>query len=317
MIQNNKKIAKIAKIAFLYYKKDKNQEEISKIMSIARPTVSKLISEAKDLSLVDFKIKYPWRDKELENKIINKFNIKEAVVIECLNNSEDEIIMEIGIAAANYFSNIIDKVKNVGISWGQSLYSMIENLNTKNSSVENIIQMIGAAGYENKNYNGPLLAQYLSKKLNSQCLMIHSPLVAGNKDIAKFLINDNNIKNIFKKISNLDIAFVGIGCVELKNNSLYKTGYISEEELNKIKNAGAVGDICANFYDINGKELDIDINNRVIGAKLSDLKKIKNVVGVASGLIKSKAVYSALMGKYLNTIIIDSELAKSLLNHKQ
>ena len=62
------------------------------------------------------------------------------------------------------------------------------------------------------------------------------------------------------------------------------------------------------------KELDIDINNRVIGAKLSDLKKIKNVVGVASGLVKSKAVYSALMGKYLNTIIIDSELAKSLLN---
>ena len=63
--------------------------------------------------------------------------------------------------------------------------------------------------------------------------------------------------------------------------------------------------------------MDIDINNRVIGAKLSDLKKIKNVVGVASGLIKSKAVYSALMGKYLNTIIIDSELAKNLLNHKQ
>ena len=191
---------------------------------------------------------------------------------------------------------------------------MIEQLNTKNSSVVNIIQMIGATGYENKNYDGPLLAQYLSQKLNSQCLMIHAPLVVGNKEIAKSLMNDNTIKNILKKISNLDIAFVGIGCVELKNNSLYKTGYISEEELNKIKNEGAIGDICAHYYDINGKELDIDINNRVIGAKLSDLKKIKNVVGVASGLVKSKAVYSALMGKYLNTIIIDSELAKSLLN---
>ena len=236
MIQNNKKIAQIAKIAFLYYKENKNQEEISKIMSIARPTISKLISEAKDLSLVDFKIKYPWRDKELEKEMINKFNINEAIVIECLNNSEEEVITEIGIAAASYFSNIIDKVKNVGISWGQSLYSMIEQLNTKNSSVVNIIQMIGATGYENKNYDGPLLAQYLSKKLNSQCLMIHAPLVVGSKEIAKSLMNDNNIKNILKKISNLDIAFVGVGCVELKNNSLYKTGYITEEELNKIKN---------------------------------------------------------------------------------
>lgn len=316
MHYDNKKMAQIAKIAFLYYKENKNQEEISKIMSIARPTISKLISEAKDLSLVDFKIKYPWRDRELEKKIINKFNIKEAIVIECLNNSDEEIIEEIGIAAANYFSNLIDKVKNVGISWGQSLSSMIEKLNTKNSSVINIIQMIGATGYENKNYDGPLLAQYLSKKLNSQCLMIHAPLVVGSKDIAKSLMNDNNIKNILKKISNLDIAFVGIGCVELKNNSLYKTGYINEEELNKIKNAGAVGDICAHFYNINGEELDIDINNRVIGAKLSDLKKIKNVVGVASGLIKSNAVYSALIGKYLNTVIIDSELAKSLLDYK-
>ena len=57
MHYDNKKIAQIAKIAFLYYKKNKNQEEISKLMSIARPTISKLISEAKDLSLVDFKIK--------------------------------------------------------------------------------------------------------------------------------------------------------------------------------------------------------------------------------------------------------------------
>lgn len=50
MHYDNKKIAQIAKIAFLYYKKNKNQEEISKLMSIARPTISKLISEAKDLS---------------------------------------------------------------------------------------------------------------------------------------------------------------------------------------------------------------------------------------------------------------------------
>ena len=47
MHYDNKKIAQIAKIAFLYYKKNKNQEEISKLMSIARPTISKLISEAK------------------------------------------------------------------------------------------------------------------------------------------------------------------------------------------------------------------------------------------------------------------------------
>ena len=108
MHNDNKKIAQIAKIAFLYYKKNKNQEEISKLMSIARPTISKLISVAIDLSLVDFKIKNPWRDKELEKQIINKFNINEAIVIECLNNSEEEVITEIGIAAANYFSNIID-----------------------------------------------------------------------------------------------------------------------------------------------------------------------------------------------------------------
>ena len=76
MHYDNKKIAQIAKIAFLYYKKNKNQEEISKLMSIARPTISKLISEAKDLSLVDFKIKYPWRDKELEKQMdLNKNQI--------------------------------------------------------------------------------------------------------------------------------------------------------------------------------------------------------------------------------------------------
>lgn len=313
ILNDDKKIAMISKIAFLYYKKNKNQQEIAELMSIARPTISRLLNEAKDLELVDFNVKYPWRSKDLEKKILSKFKVSEAIVIESISDSDENIIKEIGIAAANYLSPILDKIENIGISWGQSLYTMIDQLDNKNSSVKNVIQMIGATGYENNTNNGPFLAKFLSEKLNSKCIMLHSPLVVENSNIAKSLMNDNNIKNTLEKIESVDIAFVGIGCTDINHNSLYKTGYIDKKELDEIKKSGAVGDICAHYYDKDGKELDIDINSRVIGVNLSQLKNIKKVVAVASGIVKSEATYSALIGEYIDTIIIDSELARSIL----
>lgn len=314
MINNyDKKNAQIARIAFLYYKQNKSQQEISELLSIARPTVSKFISEAKELSLVDFKIKYPWRIKELENKIVDTFKIDKAIVIETSDTSRDIILKELGISAANYVSPIFEKVKDVSISWGQALYNMIEELKCYNSSVDNVIQMIGATGDENNPYDGPLLAQYLSKKLNCNCLMLHAPLVVGSESIAKSLMKDNNIKNVLGKAAKVDIAFVGIGCVKIEYNSLYKTGYIDKNELNLIIDSGAVGDICGHYYDKNGKELDININSKIVGMGLNDIKKIKNVVAVAGGEIKAQAVYSALIGKYINILIIDSKLAKQIL----
>lgn len=101
---DDKRIAQISKIAFLYYKENKNQQEISDIMSIAIPTVSKILSEAKKLSLIDFNVKYPWRCKDIENSIIKDYGIDNAIIVEISNDSYKILLKELGIATANFLS---------------------------------------------------------------------------------------------------------------------------------------------------------------------------------------------------------------------
>ena len=74
-----------------------------------------------------------------------------------------------------------------------------------------------------------------------------------------------------------------------------------------------IGHIGGHFYDINGKEINTSLNDRMIGIGYDDLERCKNVVCVAYGEAKAAAVAGALRGGFINTLIIDSACGEKLL----
>ena len=56
-----------------------------------------------------------------------------------------------------------------------------------------------------------------------------------------------------------------------------------------------------------------DVDDRVIGITLDELKKIDRVVGVTGGPQKEKVIRAALIGKLINVIITDQQSAKKLI----
>lgn len=51
----------------------------------------------------------------------------------------------------------------------------------------------------------------------------------------------------------------------------------------------------------------------MIGISYEDLKKCKNVICIASGEAKAKAIAGALRGDLINTLIIDSVCGEKLI----
>lgn len=80
-----------------------------------------------------------------------------------------------------------------------------------------------------------------------------------------------------------------------------------------IRSQNGAGDILGQFYDTNGDLLELSHHNRLIGTPLSVLRNMKHVVGVAGGTEKIDAIYGALKGKFIHTLITDEETALSLL----
>ena len=58
--------------------------------------------------------------------------------------------------------------------------------------------------------------------------------------------------------------------------------------------------------------LKADWYNRRLSIDLAQLRNIDNVIALAAGKEKNQAVIGALRGRYVNTLIIDLTLAKSI-----
>ena len=74
-----------------------------------------------------------------------------------------------------------------------------------------------------------------------------------------------------------------------------------------IRSQNGAGDILGQFYNTNGDLLELSHHNRLIGTPLSILRNMKHVVGVAGGTEKIDAIYGALKGKFIHSLITDEE----------
>jgi deoxyribonucleoside regulator len=71
--------------------------------------------------------------------------------------------------------------------------------------------------------------------------------------------------------------------------------------------------MCGQFFDTQGKIMDVELNQRSIGIGLSTLQNIDPVVAVAGGEAKAEAILGALRGRFLNVLITDDAAALKVL----
>ena len=89
------------------------------------------------------------------------------------------------------------------------------------------------------------------------------------------------------------------------------------EELDQLRQQGAVGDVCLRFFDVNGNPIENALDNRVIGMQLEQLGKVERSVGIAGGKRKFEAIRGALRGKLINVLITDRRTAERLVDGVQ
>ena len=140
--------------------------------------------------------------------------------------------------------------------------------------------------------------------------------VVGSVDSAKLLIADPHVKQALELAKKTDVAFVGIGATRHNPFLMRNEEVITEENMEKLRSQGAVGDISLNFYDIDGHEIKSDFNRRVIGISYDTIKQFPRVVGIAGGPEKYEAILGAVQGKLINALITDQVTAENLAKEK-
>jgi len=133
----------------------------------------------------------------------------------------------------------------------------------------------------------------------------------GEAQIARFLQPQVNLA--LDKAKNSDIAFVGLGHFR-KDSVLRKSDVIfSPGDLDFLDKKGAVGDISLRFFNKNGEFITGDIDERVVGLTVEEIKNIPRVVGIAGGRQKLETIHAALKTKMVDILITDDKTANELI----
>ena len=113
------------------------------------------------------------------------------------------------------------------------------------------------------------------------------------------------------------LAITGIGTVQEIASSFLRAGLLTRADLAHLRDRGAVGEIAGRFYNSQGTADGLEINERIIGVELEDLRRIPLVVAVARGLTKVEAIGGALQGRYLRVLVTDDITARAVLEQGQ
>ena len=137
--------------------------------------------------------------------------------------------------------------------------------------------------------------------------VIPSPIMASTSSLAAALREEPTIQQVLKQACAVDQALVGVG-TPTADATIVHMGYLNADDARGLRERGVVGDILGQFFDAEGKVVELPIHDRRIGIDLSELTRIPKVVGVAGGLYKAEAILGALHGGFLD-VLVTNELA--------
>jgi deoxyribonucleoside regulator len=304
----------LADVAEMYYLEQKNQAEIAKAVGVTRSMISRMLTEARESGIVEIRIQRPLQsDPELERALKEHFGLKDVYVVITSHRNGERLTSTLGSAGAMMLKRYLAPNRILGLAWGTSIGATVDAFEVAEPMPGKVVQLVGAMGAHNMKYDGHDLVARITEKLGGEAYYLNAPYLCQTAEMAKSLLETKSIRETISVGKKTDVALLGIGTTALEYSSFYLAGYVTRRELEELRRAGGIGDVCGLHFDINGQPACDDFCERLVSIRRPDLLTIPIRLGVAGGEGKTDAILGALRGKYVNVLVIDSITARKVL----
>lgn len=303
--------------AWLYYQDGLSQSEVANIMSVSRVTVVKYLHLAREKGFVNISLDSSvFSTIDYSIRIKAKFNLNNVLILpdEEKNKSQQTSNMNrerLAKAGAMYLSQIISNDDILGVAWGRTIHKLGHYLPTKTLENVTVLQMIGAVAPQ-PDFTTAESAALIANKFSGCSINLHVPAVVSNARLAMELQAEPIIRCNFSALNQCNKALFVVGNTQ-DDNPLITTGVLATNEMAQYRDLGAVGVICGRFYDAQGNPLLSDIDLRIMGISLAQLRQIPQRIFIAGGVENVAATIGAIKGGYATDIVIDEVTALALL----
>lgn len=305
----------LSEIADLYYNKGLSQQEIAEHVEMSRPSISRLLLEARDNEIVEIKINHPIPTAPaLEEELMNRFSLKGAHILERGISTADDSFRNLGRLGADVLGKYMQDDMILGLSWGTTVHVVVEELRPKRLPNVKVVQLIGGVGAPYSSIDGPEQVRRSSEMLGAQHYYLNAPMLVDSPDVASALREDHSIKEVLELARQTDIALVGIGSIIPEISTQFHSGYITHDNLRELSSVGAIGAICTSFFSIEGEHITAAwCEECAISISWKELMNVPNLIGVAGGKRKAPAILGAVRTGVVDILVTDDATAQEMI----
>ncbi|MBM3710339.1 MAG: sugar-binding transcriptional regulator [Actinobacteria bacterium] len=305
----------LSRISRKYYIEDLTQQEIAKKLNISRTKVSRYLTRAKKEKIVEIKINSSGVSfEELESMVESKFDIKECHIVPSFDEKE-EIYRQMAVSLSGILERILENGSYLGVGWGVTLKTVSGYLEPDKKMDIKVVPLLGGLGKVGIEVHTNSVAKTLADKYGGVSYVMHTPAVLDSKEARDIMQKDSSIREIIEMTDSIDAAVIGMSDIG-PDSTMIKTGNFKAEEFSKLEKLGVAGDVNLIFIDESGKQIESEIDERIVRIQIEKLKKIKNVIGIAYGQNKVRVIRGAIIGKIINILITDERTAEDILKYR-
>ena len=301
----------------MYHEQGLKQPQIAELLHVSQAKVSRLLKRAEELGIVRVVIvPPPGGHSELEEALVARFGLLDAVVADAPSGDEKAITSAVGAAAASYLEEVLLGHERIGISsWSETLLAMVTVLSKRPQAVaDSVTQVIGGVGIPAAQVQATRLTEQLATLTGGQPYFLPTPGVVSGRALRDAMLAEPYVTQVVDAWSQLTVLLAGIGSLDPSPLLRESGNAIAESDQDVLRGLGAVGDICLRFFDAHGRHVDSDLDGRVIGIEPEALLAVPRRIGVAGGPRKHSAIRAAVLGGWVNVLVIDVQTAEALLS---
>lgn len=242
----------------------------------------------------------------MELELKHKLSIKKVVIVP---GDSDESVMvkgELGKASAMCMKKLLSGKNIIAVTGGSTMAAVAERLSPELTQKDLLfVPARGGVGEDVQN-QANTICSIMSRNTHSKHRVFYVPDQVST-DIYESLIKEPDIHDVLKLIKSASMVLHGIGDAI----TMAERRKTNPEILSKLESSKAVGEAFGYYFNEQG-----EIVHKVltIGLQLEDLVDIPNVIAVAGGSSKAKAIKAYLKQAPASTILITDEgAARKLL----
>ena len=303
--------APVIEAAWLYYHQGLNQNEIADRLRISRASVVNYLSEARNRGWVRLYLDSDvFQGHQYSAKLCEAYGLSEVLVVPDDVASGGELA-RVARAAGDWLPRLLSPGDRLGVSWGETVYSMARQMVSSPVDDLRVLQLLGsrpaAMGFAAED-----CTSILAQKLDGLCINFHAPLMTSTPQVREILSAEPAVAAQMAEVANCNKTVFACGICDEKAH-VVQAGLIEADSIPKYQKQGAVGVICGRLIDAKGRAVRSDVEDRMIGVSLEEMRGKEMALLVAAGEGREEASRAAILGGYVTHLATSTRIAKHLL----